>query len=172
MISNLSSISLDYQETLKPMEQMGFLKMHQLLCHSSNLSNLSYLSNFLRSLELPLINCKLELKHKWTKYCVLTAAGADNDDANFNIIFTIEDTKLYVSVVILSARDHQQLSKRLSEGFKRSVYWNKYKTKRERKKTRNKCKYFHKSNLENIGVNRLFVLVYSNQGDNAKRFKT
>ena len=88
------------------------------------------------------------------------------------ILFLLLKTQNYVSVVKLSARDHQQLSKRLSEGFKRSVYWNKYKTKRERKKTRNECKCFHKSNLENIGLNRLFVLVYSNQGDNAKRFKT
>ena len=29
---------------------------------------LKYLSNFLRSLEIPLINCKVDLKLKWTKY--------------------------------------------------------------------------------------------------------
>ena len=63
-----------------------------------------YLSNFLRSLEMSLINCKLELKHNWTKYCVLTAAGVDNDDANFNIIFTIEDTKLCFCCKIISKR--------------------------------------------------------------------
>ena len=34
---------------------------------------LKYLSNFWRSLEMPLINCKVELKLKWTKYCVLSA---------------------------------------------------------------------------------------------------
>ena len=40
---------------------------------------------------MPLINCKVELKLKWTKYCVLSAAGADNDNANpKNIIFTIK----------------------------------------------------------------------------------
>ena len=31
---------------------------------------------------MPLINFKVELKLKWTKYCVFTAAGADNVDAN------------------------------------------------------------------------------------------
>ena len=27
---------------------------------------------------MPWINCKVELKLKWTKYCVLSAAGDDN----------------------------------------------------------------------------------------------
>ena len=41
---------------------------------------------------MPLINCKVELKLKWTKYCVLSAAGADNANANpNNIIFSIKD---------------------------------------------------------------------------------
>ena len=42
--------------------------------------------------------------------------------------FTITDTKLYVSVVTLKAEDNVKLSKLLNEGFKRLVYWNKYKT--------------------------------------------
>ena len=55
---------------------------------------LEYLSKFWRSLEMPLINCKKELKLKWTKYCVLPAAGADNDNVNCNnIIFIIKDTE-------------------------------------------------------------------------------
>ena len=40
--------------------------------------------------------------------------------------FTITDTKLYVPVVTLKIEDNAKLSKLLSEGFKRSVYWNKY----------------------------------------------
>ena len=46
------------------------------------------------SLEKPLINCKIELKLKWTKYCVLSANGNDNNNDNNNdkkIIFTIKD---------------------------------------------------------------------------------
>ena len=31
---------------------------------------LKYLGNFSRSLETPLINCKVELKPRWTRYCV------------------------------------------------------------------------------------------------------
>ena len=88
---------------------------------------LKYLSYFWRSRETSLINCKVELKLKWTKYCVLPAAGPDNTNANpDNIIFTINDTNLYVTVVTLSARDNQKLSKFLSKGFERSVYWNEY----------------------------------------------
>ena len=34
----------------------------------------------------------------------------------------------------------------------------------------NECRYFLKSNF--VGVNRLFILVCSNQDDNAKRLKT
>ena len=84
---------------------------------------LQYLSNFWRSFEKPLIKCKVQLKLTWTKYCALYAAGADNDNANpNNIIFTIKDTKLYVRVVTLSAKDNQKLSKLLSKECDRSVY--------------------------------------------------
>ena len=59
---------------------------------------LKYLSNFSRSFEMPLINCKVELKLKWTKYCFLSADGneneANNNDNTNNIIFTIKDAKL------------------------------------------------------------------------------
>ena len=57
---------------------------------------------------MPLINCKVELKLKWTKCCVLSAPGNVNIDDNSNvnnIIFTMKDTKLYMPFVILSARD-------------------------------------------------------------------
>ena len=63
---------------------------------------------------MPLINCKIELKLKLKKHCALYANGngidSDNYNAN-NITFTIKDTKLYVPVVTLSARDNQQLLK-------------------------------------------------------------
>ena len=92
---------------------------------------------------MPLINCKVELKLKWTKYCVLSAAGNENlsdNDKNNNVannILIIKDPKLYVPVGTLSARDNQKLSKSLSKGFERSVYWNEYKTKSENKNMTN-----------------------------------
>ena len=52
---------------------------------------------------MPMINCRVELKFRWTKYCVLSVAGNENninEDANVNsIVFDIKDTKLYVPVV-------------------------------------------------------------------------
>ena len=132
---------------------------------------LKYLSKFQRSLEMPLINCKAELKLKQTKYCVLSANNNDNvnDNGNANnIIFTIKDTKLYVPVVTISAKDNQKLSKHPTKGFERSVYWNGYK-KSENKNTANEYRYFFESNL--VGVS-LFVLVYLNRNNHVKRFKT
>ena len=97
--------------------------------------------------------------------------GNENDNTNANsnnVIFAIRDTKLYVSVVILSAKDNQKLSKRLSKKFDRSVYWNEYKAKNENKNTTNYRRYFLESNF--VGVNRLFVLIYPNVTNNAKRY--
>ena len=83
-----------------------------------------------------MIICKVELKLKWINHCVSSANGNDNDDANYNNnIFTVKKTKLYLPVVTLSAKDNQKLSKYLSKGFERSVYWNEYKTKNENKDT-------------------------------------
>ena len=53
---------------------------------------LKYLSNFWRSLEVPLINCKFELKLEWIKHCfflsVLDVGNNDNNGANCDITFT------------------------------------------------------------------------------------
>ena len=63
---------------------------------------------------------------------MLSAAGNENDnDSDDDVVFTIKDTKLHVSVVTLSARVNQKVSKLLSKGFERSVYWNEYKIKSE-----------------------------------------
>ena len=69
---------------------------------------------------MPLINCKVELSLTWNKNCILSSVA---DDSNF----AITDTKLYVPVVTLKTEGNAKLSKLLSEGFKRSVYWNKCK---------------------------------------------
>ena len=50
-----------------------------------------------------------------------TAANANK--ATFEITYA----KLYVPIVTLSIEDYAKLSKLLCEGFKRSIYWKKYK---------------------------------------------
>ena len=67
---------------------------------------LKYLSNFFRSLEMPLI------------------MPADDDAA-----FIINDTKLYVPVVTLPKEDNKDFIKQQNKGFQRCIYWNQYKTK-------------------------------------------
>ena len=110
---------------------------------------------------MPLVNRRAELKLRWTRYCILSASGNKNninEDANVNnIIFTIKDTKIYVPVVTLSARDNQKLSKRLSKGFEGSVFWNEYKMKSDNKNTANELINFLESNF--VGVNRLFEFI-------------
>ena len=76
---------------------------------------------------MPLVNCKVELKLKWTKFCVLSAGGNDNlndddiDNQSNNIVVTIKDTQL-CSCSNPSAKNNQKLSNLFSIEFKKSVY--------------------------------------------------
>ena len=73
--------------------------------------------------------------------------------------FTITDTKLYVPVVTLKTEDNAKLSKLLSEGFRRPIYWNEYKIIPN--KNYNANEYIRKRFDASIqGVNRLFVFPY------------
>ena len=79
---------------------------------------LKYLSNFWRTLEMPLINCEVNLILTWSKDCVITnSTGAGK--------FAITETKLYVPVVTLSTEDNAKLLQQLKSGFKRTINWNK-----------------------------------------------
>ena len=82
-----------------------------------------------------------------------------------NTTFTITDTKPYVPLVTLSIEDNAKLMKLLNEGFKRSVYWNKYKIIPNKTYNQNK----HIRELLDASfqeVKRLFVLAYDNTGNN------
>ena len=57
---------------------------------------LKYLSNFWRALEMPLINCEVNLILTWSSTCVIT-----NSTGIFAGRFAITDTKLFVPVVTL-----------------------------------------------------------------------
>ena len=115
---------------------------------------LKYLSNFFRSLEMPLINCKIKLNLTWKKECLLsTDAG--------NAVFIIDDTKMYVPVVTLSKEDNKDFIEQQNKVFQRSIYWNEYKTKEINENAdANVFKYI---NLDPSfqGVNRLFVIAYN-----------
>ena len=124
---------------------------NRILRNTTTIVPLKYLSNSWRSLEIPLINNKVELKHKWTKHCVLPAASGDNTNSNpDNITFTIKDTKLFVPIVTLLAKDNQKLLKLLSKGLEKSMYWYEYKAKSVNKNMTKKYRYFLETNFVEV----------------------
>ena len=123
---------------------------------------LKYLSNFFRSLEMPLINCKIKLNLTWKKECVLSTDAGD-------AVFIINDTKMYVPVVTFSKEDNKDFIEQQNKGFQRSIYWNEYKTKEINEDAdANVFKYI---NLDPSfqGVNRLFVMTYNRANDQPTR---
>ena len=138
---------------------------------------LKYLSNFWRSLNIPLINCEVELILTWFKNCVLISKATKEADyvANpvvrkidnpENAIFQIRDTKLYVPVVTLSKENDTKLLEQLKSGFKRTIKWNKYRSQMTVQPQNNNLNYLIDPTFTN--VNRLFVLLFARTdvGDN------
>ena len=82
---------------------------------------LKYVSSFFRSLEMPLVNFKIDLELTWHKDCMISCVNAA---AGQVVSFMITNTKLYVPVVTLSTKDNNNLTKQLNDGFKRTIYWN------------------------------------------------
>ena len=78
---------------------------------------LKYVSSFLKSLEMPLVNCKIDLELAWHKDCIIFSV---NVAAGQVVSFMIINTKLYKSVVTLSTKDNNNLTKQLNEGFKKN----------------------------------------------------
>ena len=138
--------------------------------------SLKYLSNFWRTLDIPLINCEINLILTWSKNCVLTSkatrhtvpAQGGNPTVTrvinpANVTFEITDAKLYVPVVTLSTKDDNNFLEQLKSGFKRTIKWNKY-----RSEMTNQAKTNHLSHLIDprfVKVNRLFVLSFENEED-------
>ena len=114
---------------------------------------LKYLSNFWRTLKIPLINCEVNLILAWSStYVITNSTGAGR--------FTIIDTKLYVLVVTLSTQNNTKLLQQLKSGFKRTINWNKYQSDPKA--------YARKRYPNDLvdpvfqGINRLFVFSFQN----------
>ena len=110
---------------------------------------LRYLSNFWRTLEMPLINCEINLILTWSSTCVITNSTGVGT-------FKITDTKLYVPVVTLSIQDNTKLLQQLKSGFSRTVNWNKYLSKPELLAQNPNLNHLVEPSFKR--VNRLFVL--------------
>ena len=117
---------------------------------------LKYLSNFWRTLEIPLINCEVNLILTWSKYCVITSSAGKGK-------FKITDAKPYVPFVTLLTHDNAKLLQQLKPGFKRTVNWKRYQSEPQ---THARNRYLnHLINPSFQGVNRLFVLSFENEDD-------
>ena len=109
---------------------------------------LKYLSNFWRTLEMPLINCEVNLILTCSSTCVITnSTGAGR--------FAITDTKLHVPVINLSTQDNSKLLQQLKSGFKRTINWNKYLSKPELSAQNPILNHLVEPRFQ--GVNRLFL---------------
>ena len=132
---------------------------------------LKHLSNFWRTLDMPLTNCEVSLTLTCSKNCVLTdiikrAADPNADlpveaiNAPTNATFKIKDTKLYGTVVTLSAENDNKLSEQLKIGLKKTIKSNKYRSEMSNKARNNNLNYLIDPTFTN--VNRLFVLSFKN----------
>ena len=117
---------------------------------------LKYLSNFWRTLEMPLINCEVNLILTWSSTCVLVSTNA----ANQNATFAITNTKLYVPVATLSTQENTKFLQQLKSGFKRVISWNKYLSKPELLAQNPNLNHLVEPSFQ--GINRLFVLAFEN----------
>ena len=130
---------------------------------------LKYLCKFLKPFKMALINCKIELKLRWKKHFVFCVLGNENDNANVdsdNIVFTIKHTKLYVPVSQKTIKNYQNS---LAKDLKDQCIGMNIKQKVKITLQQMNIDIFLKSNF--VGNNRLFVLVFSSQDNNSKRFK-
>ena len=115
---------------------------------------LKYLSNFWRTLEVPLINCEVEFMLKWSPTCVISSANEETK-------FKITETKLYVPVVTLSTQDNAKLLQQLKSGFKRTINGNKYESSVKTFAQNRYLNYLISPSFQ--GVNRLFVLPFEDE---------
>ena len=140
---------------------------------------LKHLSNFWRHLNIPLINCEVELTLTWFKNCVLidksTREADYNADPNVyeidspeNAIFKITDTKLFVPAVTLSKEDDIKLSEQLKSGFKRTIKWTKYRSQMTIQPQNNNLNYLIDPTFMN--VIRLFVLSFPRNNNTDSRY--
>ena len=94
----------------------------------------------------------------WSANCVIISTN----NANQVPTFTVTETNLYVSVVILSTQDNSKLLPQLKNGFKRTITWKKYLIKSELLAQNASLNHLVEPSFQ--GINRLFVLAFENDG--------
>ena len=117
---------------------------------------LKSLSTFWRTLEMPLLNCEINLILTWWANGFIIANPIDNQVPTF----AITDTKLYVLDVTLSAQDNAKLLQHLKSVFRRTINWNKYQSEATIQRQNQYLDYQIDPDFQ--VVNTLFVLSFKN----------
>ena len=140
---------------------------------------LKHLSNFWRHLDIPLINCEVELILTWFKNCVLIDISTREADYGANprvyqidnpenATFKITDVKLFVPVVTLSKENDIKLLKQLKTWFKRTFKCSKYRSQMSIQPQNNNLNYLIDPTF--TSVNRLFVLSIPRNNNTNSRY--
>ena len=127
---------------------------------------LKTLSNFWGTLEMPLINCEVNL----ILNCSVIRVIVSTNNANEGATFAITETKTSVPVVTLSTQNSAKLLQQLKSGFKIIINWNTYLSKKELLAQNPSLNDLVDPNFQ--GVNRLFVSAFESnvQRTNNKRY--
>ena len=131
-------------------------------------------------LDLPLINCEIELDWSWSKECIISKIPAvpGNLDANppvpevpeiqtTSATFQINNAKLYVPVVILSASDNVKFLENIKQGFKRTTFWSRYRCEITTQTKKINLDYLFDPTFRNNS--RFFVLSFKNGNNEPTR---
>ena len=108
---------------------------------------------------MALINCETNLILTWSANCVITNAAV-----NRGTTFVISDTKLSVANVTLLTQDNAKLLQQLKSGLKRTIYCNRYHSKREPLNTPNPCLDYLIDSIYQ-GLNILLLLPFNTLDD-------
>ena len=134
---------------------------------------LQHLRNFWRTLDIPLINCEINLILTWSKNCLIASKAKRDVDPDVNPAvvsvndptdetFKVTDTKLFVPAVTLSTED-DKLIEQLKTRIRRTIDWNKYRSEVTTKAKTNNLNYL--IDLTFNRVNRFFALSFENEED-------
>ena len=163
-----NSASYNYKEKLTNRFPNFVGPVQVLLRNVKIIVPLKHLGNFWHELIMPLINCEVELKLKWSKTCVVVnkatrAVGVIINTPTNAPTLIVTNCKLYVPVVTLRAIDDNKLLNSLKTGFKRTITWNNYRSTITNQTINNNLNILIDPTFTKVHC--LFVLAYANEND-------
>ena len=122
--------------------------------------SVKFLINLLRSLDLPLINCKTELNLSIITEASKTYGAVPNtNQVRYHVTsqkaratFQISNTKLYVPVVTLLINDNIKFLQNIKQGFKRTISCKKYRSEITTQSKNNNLDYLIDPTFRSINV--------------------